>query len=119
MAIDISSTLIEDVARELRAPATMAESLVKWVVDYLNRPCCWSVGFDRLVLDLAAAKDEEVQFALETLGIEVRERKITDDGFARLRTIVRIIIEHLEKAGLVEYVRDLSVVNLARGGSDA
>jgi hypothetical protein len=110
----LTSALIEDVARELRMPATMAESLVKWVVNYLNRPCCWSVGFDRLVLDLAAARDEEVQFALETLGIEIKERKVADDGFARLRTMVRIIIEHLEKAGLVEYVRDLGVVNFIR-----
>ncbi|MFP3279492.1 MAG: hypothetical protein RXO76_00385 [Vulcanisaeta sp.] len=72
------------------------------------------MGFDRLAFDLAAARDEEVQFALEVLGIEIKERKITDDGIARLRVVVRKIIEYLEKAGLVEYVRDLGVVNLVR-----
>jgi len=116
VVIDIPTTLVEDVARELRAPTTIAETLVNWVVDYLNRPCCWSVGFERLAIDLSRASDEEVQFALETLGIEVKERRITDDGFARLRTVVSTIIKYLEKAGFVEYVRDLGVVNLVRGG---
>ena len=116
VVINVPTALVEDLARELRAPTTIAESLVNWVVDYLNRPCCWSVGFDRLVIDLLNSSNEEVQFALEVLGIEVRERKITDDGFARLRSIVGTIIKHLEKAGIIEYVRDLGVVNLVRAG---
>jgi hypothetical protein len=119
VVINIPTTLVEDVARELRAPTTIAESLVNWVVDYLNRPCCWSVGFERLAIDLSRASDEEVQFALETLGIEVKERRITDDGFARLRTVVGTVIKYLEKAGFVEYVRDLGVVNLVRGDNNA
>jgi hypothetical protein len=119
VVIDIPTALIEDVARELRAPTTIAETLVNWVVDYLNRPCCWSVGFERLVIDLSRASDEEVQFALETLGIEVKERKVTDDGFAKLRSVLLTIVKYLEKAGFVEYVRDLGVVNLVRGGGDA
>jgi hypothetical protein len=116
MVINVPTTLVEDVARELRAPTTIAETLVNWVVDYLNRPCCWSVGFERLAIDLSRASDEETQFALETLGIEIKERRITDDGFARLRTVVSTIVKYLEKAGFVEYVRDLGVVNLVRGG---
>ncbi len=119
VVINVPTTLVEDVARELRVPPTIAESLVNWVVDYLNRPCCWSVGFERLAIDLSRASDEEVQFALETLGIEVKERRITDDGFARLRTVVSTVVKYLEKAGFVEYVRDLGVVNLVRGGQHA
>jgi hypothetical protein len=119
VVINIPTALVEDVARELRAPTTIAETLVNWVVDYLNRPCCWSVGFERLAIDLSRASEEEVQFALETLGIEVKERKVTDDGFARLRIVVSTIIKYLEKAGFVEYVRDLGVVNLVRGGGNA
>jgi hypothetical protein len=111
-SVSIPAALIEDVARELRAPATIVEALVNWVLGYLSK--YWSVGFDRLVFDLAAARDEEVRFSLEVLGIEVRERKITDDGIARLRAVVGTIIKYLEKAGFVEYVRDLSVVNLVR-----
>jgi len=113
--ITVPSLLIEDLARELRAPSTIIEILVNWMFNYLNK--YWSVGFDRLVFDLAAARDEEVQFALEVLGIEIKERKITDDGIARLRVVVRKIIEYLEKAGLVEYVRDLGVVNLVKGNN--
>ena len=112
--ITAPNLLIEDLARELRVPATIAEPLVNWVLDYLTR--YWSVGFDRLVFDLAATRNEEVQFSLEVMGIEIKERKVTDDGFARLRTVVSTIVKYLEKAGFVEYVRDLGVVNLVRGG---
>jgi hypothetical protein len=82
----------------------------------LNRPCCWSVGLDRLALDLLRARDDDVRFALYVLGVEVRERKVTDDGFAKLRSVLLVIIKYLELAGVVEYVRDLGVVNLRRAG---
>jgi hypothetical protein len=114
VGIAVPSILIEDLARELGAPTTIIEDLVNWILGYLSK--YWSVGFDRLVFDLAAARDEETQFSLEVLGIEVRERKITDYGIARLRSIVNTIIKYHEKAGLVEYVRDLGVVNLVKGG---
>jgi hypothetical protein len=112
VGIIVPSVLIEDLARELGIPTTIIEPLVNWVLGYLSK--YWSVGFDRLVFDLAATRDEEVQFALEVLGIEVRERKVTDDGIARLRSIVGTIIKYLERAGVVEYVRDMGVVNLVR-----
>ncbi len=110
--ITVPNLLIEDLARELKVPITIAEPLVNWVLDYLTR--YWSVGFDRLMFDLAAAKDEEVQFSLEVLGIEVKERKITDYGVAKLRTIVSTIIKYLERAGFVKYVREDYTVNLAK-----
>ncbi|MDT7969924.1 MAG: hypothetical protein RQ842_05105 [Vulcanisaeta sp.] len=116
VVIDIPTALVEDVARELRAPTTIAETLVNWVVGYLNRPCCWSVGFERLAIDLSRASDEETQFALETLGIEVKERRITDDGFAKLRSALLTIIKYLEKAGFVQYVREDYTVNFNKGG---
>jgi hypothetical protein len=111
-SVSIPAALIEDVARELRAPATIVEALVNWVLDYLSK--YWSVGFDRLVFDLVAARDEEVRFALEVLGIEVKERKITDYGVAKLRTIVSTIIKYLERAGFVKYVREDYTVNLVK-----
>jgi len=113
-SVSIPAALIEDVARELRAPTTIAESLVNWVLGYLSK--YWSVGFDKLAIDLSRASDEEVQFALETLGIEVKERKITDDGFAKLRSALLTIIKYLEKAGFVQYVRDYYTVNFNKGG---
>ena len=111
-SVSIPAALIEDIARELRAPATIVEALVNWVLDYLSK--YWSVGFDRLVFDLVAAKDEEVRFALEVLGIEVKERKITDYGVAKLRTVVNTIIKYLERAGFVQYVREDYTVNLVK-----
>jgi len=113
--ITVPNLLIEDLARELRVPATIAEPLVNWVLDYLTR--YWSVGFDRLVFDLAATRNEEVQFSLEVMGIEVKERKITDDGIAKLRSVLLTIVKYLEKAGVVQYVRDYHTVNLAQGGA--
>ena len=115
--ITVPNLLIEDLARELRVPVTIAEPLVNWVLDYLTR--YWSVGFDRLVFDLAATRNEEVQFSLEVMGIEVKERKITDDGIAKLRSVLLTIVKYLEKAGFVEYVRDYHTVNLVKGGDDA
>jgi hypothetical protein len=112
-SVSIPAALIEDVARELRAPTTIAESLVNWVLGYLSK--YWSVGFERLAVDLSRASDEEVQFALETLGIEVREKKITDDGFAKLRSALLTIIKYLEKAGFVQYVREDYTVNFNKG----
>jgi len=113
--ITVPNLLIEDLARELRVPVTIAEPLVNWVLDYLTR--YWSVGFDRLVFDLAATRNEEVQFSLEVMGIEVKERKITDDGIAKLRSVLLTIVKYLEKAGVVQYVRDYHTVNLAQGGA--
>jgi len=110
--ITVPNLLVEDLARELKVPITIAEPLVNWVLDYLTK--YWSVGFDRLVFDLAAAKDEEVQFSLEVLGIEIKEKRITDDGIARLRAVVGTIIKYLERAGFVKYVREDYTVNLAK-----
>ena len=114
--VEVPSAIIEDVAGELKAPVTIIEPLVDWIVSYLNRPCCWSVGLDRLALDLLRARGDDVRFALYVLGVEVGERKVTDDGFAKLRSVLLVIIKYLELAGVVEYVRDLGVVNLRRAG---
>ena len=114
--VEVPSAIIEGVAGELKAPVTIIEPLVDWIVSYLNRLCCWSVGLDRLALDLLRTRDDDVRFALYVLGIEIGERKVTDDGFAKLRSVLLVIIKYLELAGVVEYVRDLGVVNLRRAG---
>jgi hypothetical protein len=112
VGITVPNLLIEDLARELGIPTTITESLMNWVLSYLSK--YWSVGFDRLVFDLAAAKDEEVQFSLEVLGIEIKEKRITDDGIARLRAVVGTVIKYLERAGFVQYVREDYTVNLVK-----
>jgi len=95
----------------LGTATTIVRPLVDWVVNYLNKKCCWSVGLDRLVMDLLKVRGEEVRFSLYVLGVEVGERKVIDEGFARLRRVLLVIIKYLELAGLVEYIEDLGVVN--------
>lgn len=46
-----------------------------------------------------------------SLDVEVN---INDQLFSRLYTAVRGVVRALAKAGLVEYIEDLGVVNLAR-----
>ena len=109
--IEAPGAVFEGVARELGTATTIVRPLVDWVVNYLNKKCCWSVGLDRLVMDLLKVRGEEVRFSLYVLGVEVGERKVIDEGFARLRRVLLVIIKYLELAGLVEYIEDLGVVN--------
>ncbi len=44
VSMDVPNVLIEDLAKDLGVSSAVAESLVRWVVNYLDRDCCWSVG---------------------------------------------------------------------------
>jgi hypothetical protein len=112
--IEVPGSIIEGVARELGTAVTIVKPLVEWVVNYLNRPCCWSVGLDRLVMDLAKVRGEEVRYSLFVLGFEGGASKVTDEGFALLRRVLLVIIKYLRLAGFVEYIEDLGVVNYVR-----
>jgi hypothetical protein len=110
--MDVPKILIEDLAKDLGVSSAVAESLVKWVIDYLNRPCCWSVGFVRLVLDLA--RDGRMRDVLRGLGITIGEWGVVDEGLIKLRKVLDVVIRYLERAGIVEYVKSDGVVNLLR-----
>jgi len=110
--MEVPKILIEDLAKDLGVSAADAESLVRWVIDYLNRPCCWSVGFVRLLLDLAS--DGKMREVLRSLGIEFGSLGVVDKDLGRLRRVLIVVISYLEKAGIVEYVRSDGVVNLLR-----
>jgi hypothetical protein len=110
----VPEAVFEGVARELGTATTIVKPLVEWVVNYLNRPCCWSVGLDRLVQDLAKVRGEEVRYSLFVLGFEGGASKVTDEGFALLRRVLLVIIKYLRLAGFVEYIEDLGVVNYVR-----
>jgi len=112
--VEVPGTIIEGVARELGTSTIIVKPLVEWVINYLNKPCCWSVGLDRLVMDLARVRNEEVRFSLYVLGYEGGASKVTDDGFVRLRSILLVIIKYLRLSGFVEYIEDLGVVNYTR-----
>jgi hypothetical protein len=110
--MDVPKILIEDLARDLGVSSDVAESLVRWVIDYLDRPCCWSVGFVRLVIDLSV--DSRMRDALRELGITIGEWGIADEGLIKLRKVLDLVVTYLAKAGVVEYVRSDGVVNLLR-----
>ncbi len=110
--MDVPKILIEDLAKDLGISSAVAESLVRWVIDYLDRPCCWSVGFVRLVLDLA--RDGRMRDVLRGLGITIGEWGVADEGLIKLRKVLDVVIRCLEKVGIVEYVKSDSVVNLLR-----
>jgi hypothetical protein len=110
--MDVPKVLIEDLARDLGVSSDVAESLVRWVIDYLDRPCCWSVGFVRLVLDLA--RDGRMRDVLRGLGITIGDWGVADEGLIKLRKVLDLVVTYLERAGVVEYVRSDGVVNLLR-----
>jgi hypothetical protein len=112
--IEVPGAVFEGVARELGTAVTIVKPLVEWVVNYLNRPCCWSVGIDRLAQDLARVRGEEVRYSLFVLGFEGGASKVTDEGFVLLRRVLLVIIKYLRLAGFVEYIEDLGVVNYVR-----
>ena len=110
--MDVPKVLIKDLAKDLGVNTEVAEALVRKVIDYLDRPCCWSVGFARLLLDLVA--DVKVRDVLRGLGIELGDPDLASEGLLRFGRILDTIITYLEKAGIVEYVRSDGVVNLVR-----
>ncbi len=110
--MDVPKVLIEDLAKNLGVSSAVAESLVEWVIDYLDRPCCWSVGFVRLVLNLA--RDGKMRDTLRELGITIGDWGVVDEGLIKLRKVLDVVIRYLEKAGIVEYVKSDGVVNLLR-----
>jgi hypothetical protein len=74
----------------------------------------------RLVVDVLRSGDARVVRFRRALGINSTldvEVNINDPLFSRLLASVRSIVRALAKAGLVEYIEDLGVVNLGGGQS--
>jgi len=113
----VPSEVIEELGRSLGVGDSVIEGFVGWLLgNYLARYP--SVGLLRLVIDVLRSGDARVvgfRRALginSTLGVEVN---INDPLFSRLYTAVRGVVRALAKAGLVEYIEDLGVVNLSGG----
>jgi len=110
--MDVPKVLIEDLAKDLGVGSDVAESLVRWVIGYLDRPCCWSVGFVRLVIDLSV--DSRMRDVLRELGIAVAGCEVSEEGLVKLKKVLDVVIRYLERVGIVEYVKSDGVVNLLR-----
>jgi len=94
---------------------SVIEGFVVWLLNnYLVRYP--SVGLLRLVVDVLRSGDSRVVGFRRALGIRSSldvKININDASFSRLYTAVRDVVRALAKAGLVEYVEELGVVNLA------
>jgi hypothetical protein len=115
----VPSEVVAELGRSLGVEVSGVEGFVDWLLsDYLVRYP--SVGLLRLVIDVLRSGDSRVarfRRALginSTLGVEVN---INDPLFSRLLASVRGVVRALAKAGLVEYIEDLGVVNLGGGQS--
>jgi hypothetical protein len=121
MVARVPSEVIEELSRVLGVGNGVVEGFVDWLLsDYLVRYP--SVGLLRLVIDVLKSGDSRVAGFRRALGINSSldvEVNINDPLFNRLLTAVRAVVRALARAGLVEYVEDLEVVNLARGDQHA
>jgi hypothetical protein len=110
----VPSEVIEELGRSLGVGNEVVEGFVDWLLsDYLVRYP--SVGLLRLVIDVLRSGDSRVARFRRALGINSSidvEVNINDPLFNRLLTAVRAVVKALARAGLVEYVEDLGVVNL-------
>jgi hypothetical protein len=117
MVVRVPSEVIEELGRSLGVDNGVIEGFVGWLLsDYLVRYP--SVGLLRLVIDVLRSGDARVVGfrralgVVSSLGVEIN---INDPLFSRLLASVRSVVRALAKAGLVEYIEDLGVVNLGGG----
>jgi hypothetical protein len=113
----VPGEVIEELGRSLGVGDSVIEGFVGWLLgNYLARYP--SVGLLRLVIDVLKSGDARVVRFRRALGINSTldvEININDPLFSRLYTAVRGVVRALAKAGLVEYIEDLGVVNLSGG----
>jgi hypothetical protein len=117
--VRVSSEVVVELGRSLGVDNGVIEGFVDWLLNaYLVRYP--SVGLLRLVIDVLRSGDARVVGfrralgVVSSLGVEVN---INDPLFSRLLIAVRGVVRALAKAGLVEYIEDLGVVNLGGGQS--
>jgi hypothetical protein len=111
--VRVPGEIVEELGRELGVGGSVVEGFVDWLLgNYLVKYP--SVGLLRLVIDALNSGDSRVVGFRRALGIsssiDVRIN-INDPLFDRLLASVRSIVRALAKAGLVEYIEDLNVIN--------
>ena len=112
--VRVPGEVVAELGRALGVGNGVVEGFVDWLLsDYLVRYP--SVGLLRLVIDVLRSGDSRVVGFRRALGIVSSlgvEVNINDPLFNRLLASVRTVVRALAKAGLVEYIEDLGVVNL-------
>jgi hypothetical protein len=114
MVARVPGEVIEELSRSLGVGNGVVEGFVNWLLNnYLVRYP--SVGLVRLMVDVLRSGDIRVVRFRRALGINSTldvEVNIDDPLFTRLLNAVEGVVRTLAKAGLVEYVEELGVVNL-------
>jgi len=114
MVVRVPGEVVEELGRALGVDNGVIEGFVDWLLsNYLVRYP--SVGLLRLVIDVLKSGDARVARFRRALGIGSSlgvEININDPLFSRLLASVRGVVRALARAGLIEYVEDLGVVNL-------
>jgi len=109
----VPSEVVVELGRSLGVDIGVVEGFIDWLLsNYLDRYP--SVGLLRLVIDVLRSGDARVVGFRRVLGINSTlgvEVNINDPLFSRLLASVRGVVRALAKAGLVEYIEDLGVVN--------
>ena len=109
----VPSEVVVELGRSLGVDIGVVEGFIDWLLsNYLVRYP--SVGLLRLVIDVLRSGDARVVGFRRVLGINSTlgvEVNINDPLFSRLLASVRGVVRALAKAGLVEYIEDLGVVN--------
>ena len=112
----VPSEVLAELGRELGVEVGVIEGFVDWLLNaYLVRYP--SVGLLRLVIDVLNSGDSRVARFRRALGINSTldvEVNINDPLFNKLLTSVKDVVRALAKAGLVEHIEELGVVNLVR-----
>ena len=114
LPMKVPSEVLAELSRELGVEIGVIEGFANWLLgNYLARYP--SVGLLRLAIDVLNSGDSRVARFRRALGINSTldvEANINDPLFTKLLTAVRDVVKALAKAGLVEYVEELDVVNM-------
>ena len=116
MVARVPSEVLAELGRELGVEVGVVEGFVNWLLNaYLVRYP--SVGLLRLAIDVLNGGDSRVVRLRRALGINSAldvEVNINDPLFTKLLTAVRTVVKALAKTGVIEYIEDVEVVNLAK-----
>jgi hypothetical protein len=111
--MEMPSEVIEELSRALGVGDEVVGGFIEWLLgSYLTKHR--SVGLLRLVVDVLGSGDSRVARFRRALGINSTlevEVNINDPLFLKLLTSVRDVVRALVKAGLVEYIEELNVIN--------
>jgi hypothetical protein len=111
--VRVPGEVVAELGRVLGVGNGVIEGFIDWLLgNYLVRYP--SVGLLRLVVDVLRSGDSRVVGFRRALGIRSNvdvKININDASFSRLLASVRGVVRALVKAGLVEYIEELNVIN--------